>query len=260
MVYYLKIAGIGVKVNCPKNLCLFDGWKIFFEEKWGKPFLVKKVKDVSLTIYLEGVKIKGAKSITKTVPRESIILPKVRSGKIYFDNLLNPGYLLVLFREAVGDFILKKEGAIMHASGVVINDKALLIMGESGSGKTTTLKKLMGKYRPIAEDDVAIEVLDNKIVASPVLFSVKLDSNLLVSKSYEVGKIITIKKNKKLDLIKMPKVKAFQFLLEQSKSLINTKSNALRIMKFAKLLSDKVYTLNCQKEDELNDIIRELNI
>ena len=33
MVYYLKIAGIGVKVNCPDNLYLFDDWKIFFEEK-----------------------------------------------------------------------------------------------------------------------------------------------------------------------------------------------------------------------------------
>ncbi|MBU1117983.1 hypothetical protein KKD37_03405 [Patescibacteria group bacterium] len=259
MVYYLKIAGIGVKVNCPNNLYLFDEWKIFFEEEWGKPFLVKKAK-VSITIFLEGVKTKGAKSIKETVPKKSIKLPETKNGKIYFDNLLNPGYLLVLIKEEVGNFILKSEKVIMHASGVVVNNKALLIMGESGSGKTTILKKLMVKYRPIAEDDVVIESKGNKVIASPVLFSIKLDSNLLVSKSYEIGKIITIKKNKKLSLVKISKVEAFQFLLEQSKSLLNTKSNALSIMKFAKLLSDNVYMLDCQKESELNDIIRELNI
>ena len=112
MVYYLKIAGIGVKVDCPNNLYLFDEWKIFFEEKWGKNYMVKKVRPL-ITIILNGIKTKGLKTIPETIPKKSINLPKVMGNKIYFDNLFNSSYLLVLLKKSLDNLISKKGGVVI---------------------------------------------------------------------------------------------------------------------------------------------------
>lgn len=257
MVYYLKIVGIGVKVNCPDNLYLFDDWKMFFEDKWGKAFLVEKIRP-SITIILTGVKTRGLKTITNTIPKNSVNLPKVINNKIYFDNLLNQVYLLVLLRNLFSDLICKKGGVMMHASGVVVDNKAVLIMGDSESGKTTTLKKLIYKYKAIAEDEVVIIEKDKKMWAYPILFSNKLDSSLMVSDCVEVGAIITINKDEKIKLLKMSKKEAFNFLLNQSKTLANDVRKSKLIIKQAKLLRGRVYWLGCRKEDKLDGIMKKL--
>lgn len=259
MVYYLKIADIGVKVNCPDNLYLFDEWKIFFEEKWGRVFLVEKVRP-SIIVTLTGIKVKGSKTIAKTIPKNSVNLPKVINNKIYFDNLLNQAYLLVLMRNLFGDLICKKRGVMMHASGVVVNKRAVLIMGDSGSGKTTTLKKLINKYKAIAEDEVVIIEKDKKMWAYPVLFSSKLESSQMVSNCVEVGAIITIKKGEEMNMLKMSEIEAFNFLLNQSKTLANDVRKSKLIVKQAKLLKDRVYWLGCRKEDKLDGIMEKLKL
>ncbi len=259
MVYYLKIAGIGVKVNCPDNLYLFDDWKMFFEEKWGRAFLVEKTR-ASITIILIGIKIRGSKTITKTIPKKSVNLPKEVGNKIYFDNLLNSAYLLVFIKRIFGESISKKGGVVMHASGVVVNNKAVLIMGDSGSGKTTTLKKLMGRYRPIAEDEVVMVEKDGKVWAYPVLFSNKLESSQMATECVEVGAIITIKKGEEMNILKMSEMEAFNFLLNQSKTLANDVRKSKLIIKYAKLLRDRVYWLGCSKEDKLDGIIEKLKL
>lgn len=260
MLYYLKIAGVGVKVNCPNNLYLFDEWKVFFEERWGKKFLVKKNK-AKIKICLDGLLVKDLKVIPRTVPEESVVLPRFKNNILYFDNLLNQGYFLALLAKMIGKEILNKGGIIFHSSGVVINNKAVLIMGESGSGKTTTLKKLIGKYRAIAEDEVAVfKDSHNKLWAYPILFSSKLESNLLADDDkYEIGVILTIKKNTNLELIKMSEGEAEEFLLEQSKSLINNQERAKNIFSYIKILNNKVYTLACRKEDNLDIIMKKIN-
>lgn len=259
MVYYLKIAGIGVKVNCPNNLYLFDDWKIFFEEKWGRAFLVEKIRP-SITIILGGVKTRGFKSIEKTIPEKSVNLPETIGNKIYFDNLFNPAYLLVLMRKLFGDLICKKGGVMMHASGVMVDNRAVLVMGESGSGKTTTLKKLMGRYRPMAEDEVVMVEKDGKVWAYPVLFSNKLDSDLMITDCVEVGAIVTIKKGERMNLLKMSEKEAFGFLLNQSKTLANDVRKSKLIIKQSKLLSNRVYRLGCRKEDKLDGMMKKLEL
>lgn len=259
MVYYLKIAGVGVKVNCPNNLYLFDEWKIFFEERWGKAFLVKKIKP-RVKICLNGLITKGMKVAEETKNKDIIDLPKISGEILYFNNLLNQGYFLDLLGKMVGKEIIKKGGTIFHSSGIVLNNKAVLIMGESGSGKTTTLKKLVNKYWVIAEDEVAVfKDKNNQVFALPLLFSGKLDSSLLVKNSkYKIGAVITIKKNSDLKLEKMPKERAIEFLLEQSKSLINNVERAKNVLKYISLLNDKVYILSCRKEDNLEVMMKRL--
>lgn len=259
MVYYLKIAGIGVKVNCPDDLYLFDDWRIFFEEKWGKFYLVEKIQPL-ITVILGGLKTRGLKSIKKTIPKKSVNLPEIRGNKIYFDNLFNSAYLLILMRKLFSDLICKKNGVMMHASGVVVKNKAVLIMGDSGSGKTTTLNKLMGRYRPIAEDEVIIIEKNGKVWAYPVLFSNKLGGGLMTFDCIKVGAIITINKDEKINLSKMPENKAFNFLLNQSKTLANDVRKSKLIIKLAKLLKNRVYSLGCRKEDKLDVIMKKLKL
>jgi len=259
VVYYLKIAGIGVKVNCSDNLYLFDDWKIFFEEKWGRAFLVEKVRP-SIMVTLTGIKVRGSRTIAKTIPKKSVNLPKVIKNKIYFDNLLNQAYLLVLMRNLFGDLICKKGGVMMHASGVVVKNKAVLITGDSGSGKTTALKKLMNKYKAMAEDEVVIIEKDNKVWAYPVLFSNKLDGSLMVSNCVEVGAIITIKKGEEMNVIKMSEIEALNFLLDQSKSVANNVKKAKLVIRLAKLLSNKIFWVGCRKEDNLDGMMKKLEL
>lgn len=259
MVYYLKIAGIGVKVNCPDNLYLFDEWKIFFEEKWGRVFLVEKVRP-SITVTLTGIKTRGLRTIAKTMPKNSVVLPKIIGNKIYFDNLFNSAYLLVLIRKLFGDLICKKGGVMMHASGVAVENKAVLIMGDSGSGKTTTLKKLINKYKAMAEDEVVMVEKDNKVWAYPVLFSNKLDGSLMVSNCVEVGAIITIKKGEEMNVLKMSEIEAVNFLLNQSKSVANDVRKAKLVMRQAKLLSNKFFWVGCRKDDDLDGMMKKLEL
>jgi hypothetical protein len=116
------------------------------------------------------------------------------------------------------------------------------------------------KYKPIAEDEVVVIEKDSKVLACPVLFSNKLESDLLVSECFEIGKILTIEKDVDLNLKKMSPKKALLFLLDQSKIVANKFERAKLVIKYASLLSDKVYILGYKKNDNLDDIIRELNL
>lgn len=258
MIYYLKIAGVGVKVVCPNNLYLFDEWKIFFEEKWGKSFLVKKSK-TEITIRLSGLRVRGEKTIKESLPNGVIELPLVKKKTIQVDNLLNSAYLLVLLKSVIKDYLFTKGRVLMHASGVMVGDKAVLIMGKSGSGKTTALRSLMGKYRPMAEDDVVVEVDDHKLWCYPVLFSNKLNlgiNNIRV----EVGAVIFIRKNRPMRVTKIETMRAWKLLLDQIKGIINGADKAKLILKNIRFMTDKTYLVDCQRDDDWTNAIMEIEL
>ena len=93
-----------------------------------------------------------------------------------------------------------------------------------------------------------------------MLFSNKLDSSQMISESVEVGAIMTIIKGERINLRKMTEIEAVNFLLDQSKSVINNEKRAKLVIKQAKLLRHMVFILECRKDDNLDGIIERLKL
>lgn len=82
---------------------------------------------------------------------------------------------LFLLGSAFGAAIYQLKKIPFHGSTVVINDKAIIISGVSGAGKSTTVANLTTKSIPLLSDDVTVlNEKNGKVVASPGFPQVKL--------------------------------------------------------------------------------------
>jgi len=76
---------------------------------------------------------------------------------IYYDSY----HLKNILKLLLSELVYKHNGLILHGSSVIYKDKAILFLGKSGSGKTTTLNLLKEKTVPFT-DDISIVRLINK--------------------------------------------------------------------------------------------------
>lgn len=256
MVYYLKIVDAIIKINCPDNLYLFDDWQRFFEDEWGKPFLISKTKS-NFIVYLCGARTTGNKIIKGTL-KDQIELPKIESNKLFFDNMLNTSLFVSFLKNLVTNYLESKKFLLLHASGFVKDEKAILVTGNSKSGKSTVLRQMINHYSPIGEDIVAIKKEDNKIWAYPTPFNIKIDSNLLVLKKFEVGKVLTVKKNEDFCIEKVETTDALILLIDQTRNIINNSKMAKMSFDYFRILSDNTYVLSYKLGDPLIDLIKNI--
>ncbi|MBU4397275.1 hypothetical protein KKC08_03855, partial [Patescibacteria group bacterium] len=120
MVYFLKIAKVVIKVDCPDNLYLFDDWKRFFEQEWGKPFLAKKQK-VDIKVVLDGYKTKGLRTI-KSSMKDKVVLPVINGKTMIFNHFLNSSLFVFYLAKLIKKRVEKRGGLVLHASGFVKNE------------------------------------------------------------------------------------------------------------------------------------------
>ena len=82
---------------------------------------------------------------------------------------------LFLLCNAMAAIIHQRKLIPLHASGIVYNDGVVLIVGQSGAGKSTTIKALGNKGHQIFTDDVCVLKLHgNKILVIPSYPMMKL--------------------------------------------------------------------------------------
>ena len=87
------------------------------------------------------------------------------------DNEIN----LFLLGSAFGAVIYQLKKIPFHGSTVVINDKAVIISGVSGVGKSTTVANITTKSIPLLSDDVTVlNEKNGNVIASPGFPQVKL--------------------------------------------------------------------------------------
>ena len=256
MIYYLKIIDVVVKINCPDNLYLIDDWKRFFEEEWGKPFLVPKTKN-DVSVCLIGLKTNGI-FIAKETLEENICLPKIDKKKLYFNNILNFSLFVYSLRKLLMSDLLKKGFLTLHASGFIKDNKAILVTGDSGSGKSTVLKQMINYYYPIGEDMVIIKKNDDDIWAYPTPFNIKIDSNLLTRKSFKVGGVMTIQKNGDFGIEKLKMSEALVLMIDQTRNILNSPEMAKISFGYLKILAKNTYKISYKLGEPLIDLVKKI--
>jgi len=60
---------------------------------------------------------------------------------------------------------VRRPGFFIHASSIIVHDKAVLFMGESGAGKSTAVGFLKGKYIILSDDVLAIRKEEGRYFA-----------------------------------------------------------------------------------------------
>ena len=87
---------------------------------------------------------------------------------------------LFLLGSAFGALIFQRGKVPFHGSTVLINDKAVIVSGVSGAGKSTITAELTKRGYPIIADDVSlIDVIDKKICVLPGFARIKLWADTL---------------------------------------------------------------------------------
>lgn len=256
MVYYLKIIDVVVRINCADDLYLVDDWKRFFEEEWGKPFLIPKTK-YDVTVSLVGLKTDGM-FITKKTLEESIHLPKIVKNKLYFNNILNFSLFVYSLRKLLMSHLLSKGFLTLHASGFIKEGKAILVTGDSGTGKSTVLKQMINYYQPIGEDMVVIKKNNDDIWAYPTPFNIKIDSNLLAQKGFVVGGVITVQKDSDFGIEKLKMSEALVLMINQTRNILNTTEMAKMSFDYLKILAKNTYKISYKLGEPLIDLVKKI--
>lgn len=85
---------------------------------------------------------------------------------------------------AMTDIMIQRQNVMIHASGLVINDKAVFVCGESGSGKSTTANELLQRGAGfIADDSLPLYVNEGKVFASPAFPVRRLCANVMAEEN-----------------------------------------------------------------------------
>lgn len=99
-------------------------------------------------------------------------------NKIIIENIGNPSLSeikLFLLGSAFGALIFQRGKVPFHGSTVRVNNKAIIIGGVSGAGKSTITAKLVLRGYPIIADDVSlIDIVDNSVCVFPGFARIKL--------------------------------------------------------------------------------------
>jgi len=91
--------------------------------------------------------------------------------------------------------LAKKNGFIIHCSGIVKDKKAIIFLGPPRSGKSTIIKLLKSRYKIIADDSAIIRLFDKSIYVFQTPF---IEKNYWFKRSfkyYSLGGIYFLKKS-----------------------------------------------------------------
>ncbi len=193
----LNIAGFNIKVNFYSTQ-----WKLLFRikkkeiRKYWSGFFIKKISnkvdfqiDFVERFFLETI-------IKKNQKRNYISFFEEKSKKkiITYYQISFIQFQLIL-RQIINN-LLKDKGFIIHASASNINEKAFLFLGQSGAGKSTTMKYINNKYQSLADDTVIIKKENGKYFVYQTPIIEKESWVKKTNKRYEIGSVFFIKKAK----------------------------------------------------------------
>lgn len=147
-------------------------------------------------IYPTTINIKGS-SMIFFEEKDNLIIASAHLSLYQFSFLL----LTLLQR-----LLSKNQGFILHASASIINGQAYLFLAPSGGGKTTVIRLLSRKYKPLANDAVAIRQEKNNYIVyqTPLLeeFKPKIKNTV---KGFPLGKLFLLQKAKYIKVIALKK-------------------------------------------------------
>lgn len=154
-----------------------------------------------------------------------------------------------ILRSAILLLLQKHPGFMIHSSSAKVGTKAYVFVGKSGAGKTTTMRLLSKKFRPLGDDSSIIKKEGARFYSyqTPLFENIwKIERG---GKRYDLGKIIFLKKSKEF---KLEKIKNKSAILEKLTRQIVCEEEKLNIylphlFDFVKNF-DGFYTLHFDKK------------
>lgn len=151
-------------------------------------------------------------------------------------------------------YLLNKNGCMLHASAVVIDDEAYLFSANCGTGKSTHtslwMKYLADKNPYILNDDKpAIRILENGIFAYGTPFSGKHDMS--ENKKVKLKAICFLEQAEKNEIAKVETAEAIKLFFEQTVSRLKKEELEKFLDILEKILEEiPVYKLRCNMSEE----------
>lgn len=158
--------------------------------------------------------------------------------------------------------VILKKSIMMHGSAININNKAYIFLGESGAGKSTTMKIFSKKYPPLADDSFIIQKNGSKFIfySTPAV-----ETNAWFNKTHlplEIGGFFFLRKAQRHQIQKVSnKSQVIQLLFKQFFTNKATLSNQSKIiLEISKQLNDfYILDFSLQKEAELIALIEDIH-
>lgn len=196
---YLSIAGAQIQVTFHPAEALFFSNKLEGEiRQHYRSFTTRKRGKIDYYI-----------DFYQTYVRELFIKKNGRANKFFVDFCQIVGKNRVITYYKIGlvqfQFILsnilqmylaKNNGFILHASGVIMNKKAILFCGKPGDGKSTAMRLARIKYNPLADDSIIIKREGNIFLSHQTPF---IETNYWEKRRLRglpIGAIFFLKKSK----------------------------------------------------------------
>lgn len=151
----------------------------------------------------------------------------------------------LIIRKVCQQLLSKHNGLLIHASAVLLKNKALVFLGKSGAGKSTTIKLLASSSKALADDSVIIKKEGSQYYFYQTPFREKSFWVIKGSGKFRLGKILFLKKDSKQRVIKLKdKEEISKQILEQF--LTQEIDANIQITSLLKFISgfDNFYTLH----------------
>lgn len=173
------------------------------------------------------------------IPEQADRFEYMMSGTEFYNNLLN------------------FNGMMLHASGVVVENRAYLFSAKSGTGKSTHtslwLKKFGDKAFIINDDKPAVRYIDGKVFVYGTPFSGK--NNLNSNARAELAGICFIERAQENSIEEIPPGVSIPLMLEQTQRKREYKHMDKLLYVMDKILSStKVYKLRCNMDISAADL------
>ncbi|MFA6532844.1 MAG: hypothetical protein WCT22_02485 [Patescibacteria group bacterium] len=193
----LNIAGFNIKINFHHTQ-----WDLLYklkqkEIKKNLAGFINKGKPEKIDYEIAFLEASYLRFIKKKVTKRYYInlFEEVSNRKIITYYQISFVQFQVILRMII-NILLKNQGFIIHASASNIKGKALLFLGKSGAGKSTTMKFLNHKYQSLADDTVIIKKENSNYFFYQTPFIEKEAWVKKTNKRYGLGSIFFIKKAK----------------------------------------------------------------
>lgn len=190
-MFYYKIYGLIIK----SELELPEAFEINENE----------IDNVDINIKLENIqediislinagRVAGYKPKDMWFRIENVGIYHIKNGNtIYvqiFDNADIDKVRVFIMGSSLGMLLLERQEIAIHGGSVIDNDKALIITGDSGAGKTTLTSRFRENgYKFLADDVSALSFIDDKIYVEPALPIQKLCKDALINFGHDVKKL-----------------------------------------------------------------------
>lgn len=229
---YLSIAGAQIQIAFHPAEALFFSKKLEGDiRKHYRSFITSK-----------GGKIDYYIDFYETYVRELFIKKNGRANKFFVDfcKVISKNRVVTYYKIGLVQFqfilsnilqmyLAKNNGFILHASGVIINKKAMLFCGKPGDGKSTAMRLARTKYNPLADDSIIIKREGNIFLSHQTPF---IETNYWKKRRLRglpIGGIFFLKKSKNYAV---EEIKDMGLILERlSKQLLIHEDNMSTLRK-----------------------------